>query len=47
MKTHTPAAGVALLFALLFTLPLPAQERPRGPAGGRDPRDAEAGRHGR
>jgi hypothetical protein len=33
--THALAAGVALL----VMLPLAAQERPRGPAGGRDPRE--------
>jgi len=39
MKTCVMVAGVALSFALLFALPLPAQERARGPAGGRDPRE--------
>ena len=32
MKTRVLVAGIALMFAL----PLQAQERPRGPAGGRD-----------
>ena len=35
MTTRVLVAGIALLFAL----PLQAQERPRGPAGGRDPRE--------
>jgi hypothetical protein len=35
MKTRVLVAGIALMFAL----PLQAQERPRGPAGGRDPRE--------